>query len=80
MSESARRLNFLISAEVAAELAELVPPGQRSRVVTEAIRKEMARCRRKMLTDKLMILRERGPAFSTDEIVEAVKSDRKRTR
>ncbi len=78
MSNTARKLNFMISDEVAAELERLVPPGKRSRLVNEAIRKELERIRRERLTERLHVLREEGPQYATGEIVEELRKDRGR--
>jgi hypothetical protein len=78
MGESARKLNFMISLDVADELESLVPNGQRSKVVSEAIRKELIRFRRWKLTEKLMAIRREGPVLSTDGLLNGVRNDRKR--
>ena len=78
MSNSARKLNFMISEEVADELEKLVPAGKRSRVVNEAIRKELERLRREKLTEQLHALRETGPIYKAAEIAEDLRKDRKR--
>ena len=78
MAHLARKLNFMIKNEVAEELESLVPAGQRSRLVNEAIVKELALFRRQALTEKLMALRNKSPKVSTDQIVSAVGNDRKR--
>ncbi|HAD04929.1 MAG: hypothetical protein A2091_07235 [Desulfuromonadales bacterium GWD2_61_12] len=78
MAQTARKLNFMIGNEVAAELEKLVPPGQRSKLVSNAIAKELALFRRNAQTEKLMKLRQKTPVLATDEIVEAVRQDRQR--
>jgi antitoxin component of MazEF toxin-antitoxin module len=78
MSDSARKLNFMISEEVAAELEKLVPAGKRSRVVNEAIRKELERLRRESLTERLHVLRESGPLYKASEIEADLRQDRSR--
>lgn len=78
MSNSARKLNFMISEEVADELEKLVPAGKRSRVVNEAIRKELERLRRESLTERLHVLREEGPAYQPSEIAVDLRKDRSR--
>ena len=69
MAHSVRKLNFMIKNEVAEELEALVPPGQRSRLVNEAIVKELTLFRRQAMTEKLMGLRKKSPMLSTDGIV-----------
>jgi hypothetical protein len=78
MAQTARKLNFMIRNDVASELEQLVPQGQRSKLVNEAIVKELAHFRRTVQTQKLMVLRNKTPRLTTDEIVEAVKHDRTR--
>ena len=78
MAQTARKLNFMIGNDVAAELEKLVPPGQRSKLVNIAIAKELALFRRNAQTEKLLKLRSKTPKLSTDEIVAAVRSDRQR--
>jgi hypothetical protein len=78
MSHSARKLNFMISEDVAEELEKLVPAGKRSRVVNEAIRKELERLRRESLTERLHLLRESGPLSTASEIAADLRRDRRR--
>ena len=78
MAQAARKLNFMIKNDVAVELEALVPQGQRSTLVNNAIIKELALFRRNILTGRLMALRSLTPKISTDEIVEAVSNDRNR--
>jgi len=78
LAQAARKLNFMIKNDVAVELETLVPQGQRSKLVNNAIIKELALYRRNLLTGRLMALRSLMPKISTDEIVEAVSNDRNR--
>ncbi len=78
MAQTARKCNFMLRNEVAAELEQLVPQGQRSKLVNEAIVKELAHFRRAAQTEKLMALRKTTPRLTTGEIVDAVKHDRNR--
>jgi hypothetical protein len=78
MSEKARKLNFMIRDDLAKELEELVPPGKRSKVVNEAILKELTAIRRQKLTQRLLAVREKSPSLSTEEIVSTLKQDRRR--
>ena len=78
MAQAARKLNFMIKNDVAVELETLVPQGQRSKLVNNAIVKELALYRRNVLTGRLMALRSLTPIISTEEIVEAVNNDRNR--
>jgi len=76
MAESARKLNFMISQDVANELESLVPHGQRSKVVSEAIRKELVRYRRWKLTEKLLAIRGEAPQISAKTIEKTIVADR----
>lgn len=78
MAQTARKFNFMIRNDVAAELEKLVPQGQRSKLVNEAIVKELASFRRNLQTEKLLALRNKTPLLSTDEIVTTIRIDRKR--
>lgn len=72
------KLNFLVEAGVSRELHELVPAGQRSKVVNAAIKRELLRLKRRMATEKLLELRAQGPGVTMDEIVAAINADRSR--
>ena len=78
MAHSARKLNFMIKNEVADELEALIPSGQRSRLVNEAIVKELGLFRRQAQTERLMKLRKKSPKLSTAELISAVRKDRER--
>ena len=78
MAESARKLNFMISNDVANELESLVPHGQRSKVVSEAIRKELVRYKRWKITEKLLAIRSEAPQISAQVVEKAIAADRRR--
>lgn len=78
MAESARKLNFMISNDVANELESLVPHGQRSKVVSEAIRKELVRYKRWKITEKLLAIRSEAPQISAQVVEKAITTDRRR--
>ena len=78
MGETARKLNFMISLDVAEELESLVPHGQRSKVVSEAIRKELVRYKRWQVTEKLLALRANAPELSGKLIEKTINKDRRR--
>lgn len=77
MANTARKLNFMIKGDVARELESLVPAGERSRVVNEALARELLAIRRRKLTDRLRTLRKKGPPIATEDIVAALRKDRK---
>lgn len=78
MAQTSKKVNFMIHDDVRKEFEHLVPPGERSKVVNRALRKELIAIKRHRLTEKLMALRA-GKSLSTDEILKTLKEDRKRT-
>lgn len=78
MATATKRLNFMIRAELAEEFEAIVPAGMRSKVVNEALSKELVRMRRQKATEKLMKLREKCPVVTTDEILRVLRADRAR--
>jgi hypothetical protein len=76
MPTSTRKLNFMIRDEIARDLEALVPAGERSRTVNDALAKELLSLRRRKLTERLRTLRKKGPAVATEEIVAALRKDR----
>ena len=66
MRGPARKLNFMISENVANELEKLIPKRQRSKLVNEALQKELSLIRRKQITKKLYDLRESSPLLTPD--------------
>ena len=78
MRGPARKLNFMISENVAKELEKLIPKRQRSKLVNEALQKELSLIRRKQITKKLYDLRESSSPVTTKEIVSLLRHDRKR--
>ncbi|OGR19554.1 MAG: hypothetical protein A3K53_06660 [Deltaproteobacteria bacterium RIFOXYB2_FULL_66_7] len=78
MSPSARKLNFMIRDEIARELEALVPAGERSRTVNDALAKELLSIRRRKITLRLRAARGKGPALGTEKIVAALRRNRGR--
>ena len=78
MAQKTKKLNFMIQNDLVRELEELVPAGKRSKVVNEAIMKELTAIRRQKLTEKLLTIRQKSPSLSTDEIVTTLKEDWRR--
>lgn len=75
---TARKLNFMIRDEIARELEALVPAGERSRTVNDALAKELLAIRRRMITLRLRSARNKGLALGTEKIVAALRRDRGR--
>jgi len=78
LAGTARKLNFMIQDEIARDLEALVPPGERSRTVNEALAKELLAIRRRRITTRLRAAREKGPALGTEKIVASLRKDRSR--
>lgn len=76
MRRSTRKLNFLIEETICRELEQLVPPGRRSLVVNEALRKELELIRRRNAVEKLIERSSGTRKLSTREIVEGLTQDR----
>jgi len=72
------KVNFILDEDVQQELTRLVPPRKRSRVVNEALRRELLRRRREMAHKRLGALRKEIEPMAEREIVEAVRKDRAR--
>ena len=78
MAQNSRKLNFMIDNDVADELEKYVPSGQRSRVVTQAILRELALQRRKSITHRLLALRLQAPKMNGKTLHSELAEDRKR--
>ncbi len=78
MAKAARKLNFMVDNDVADELDKLVPQGSRSKVVTQAIARELAMQRRRIITARLLELREHIQPIIGKDPLSALKSDRER--
>jgi len=74
-----RKVNVTLDDVIREELYRLVPPRKRSRVVNEALRKELLQMKRERAIDRLMELRKKTAKFSSREILETLRKDRART-
>ena len=72
------KVNFVLDEDVKGDLDHLVASGMRSRVINEALRKELLAIKRQKLAEKQDRLRGRTDPTSTGEIVKAVRRDRSR--
>jgi hypothetical protein len=70
------KLNFIIDQEVKETMEKYVPSGSRSRVVNDALRKELNLLKRKEITAQLAEIREKNVMMDTAEIVNEVKKGR----
>jgi Arc/MetJ-type ribon-helix-helix transcriptional regulator len=69
-------MNFLIEKEVEREMERLVPAGKRSKVVNEALRRQLELMRRKSAASNLLSESAHGRKLSTEAIVAALSRDR----
>jgi hypothetical protein len=76
MPNTARKLNFLIEESVCRDLERLVPAGKRSRMVNEALRKELELLRRKSAVEQLLASSSRQSGYSHTDILEFLAKDR----
>jgi hypothetical protein len=76
MRRSSRKMNFLIEEAICRDLEHLVPPGKRSQVVNEALRKELERISRRRAVELLMESSSAMKKLSTREIVEGLTQER----
>lgn len=72
------KVNFILDEDVEQELTRLVPPRKRSRVVNEALRRELLRRQRQVAHERLGALRKQIEPMAEREIVAAVRRDRAR--
>ena len=78
MGDALKRLNFFVEEDVRKDLEKLVPAGQKSRVINDALRRELLRIKREKVTKNLMLLRSKSPRISQGEIVETLRKERGR--
>jgi hypothetical protein len=76
MPNTARKLNFLIEEGVCRDLERLVPAGKRSKMVNEALRKELELLRRKSAVEQLLASSPRQGSYSHTDILEFLAKDR----
>ena len=76
MGQTSRKINFLIDNDVAREMEDLVPAGKRSKVVNEALRRQLELMRRKSAASNLLSESAHGRRLSTAAIVTGLSHDR----
>ena len=74
----ASKVNIVLDDDVKAELHRLIASGSRSRVINEALRKELQNLRRRELSARLDRLRKRTKPVSTRQVVNQLERDRGR--
>jgi Arc/MetJ-type ribon-helix-helix transcriptional regulator len=72
------KVDFVLDDDVKNDLDRLVESGRRSRIINEALRKELLQIKRQKLAEKHDRLRGQTNAISTWEIVRAIRQDRGR--
>lgn len=75
-AQTYERINVLIPIKTAEELRKVIPRGQRSRIITEAIDEKLSKLSRKDMYKELLRIRKGMPQVSMEEVVEWVREDR----
>ena len=78
MGNAARKLNFFIEENICRDLEVLVPAGKRSKVVNDALRRELESIRRAAAVDAILECSQKGRKFSNNEILNSLSKDRQR--
>ena len=76
MGQGSRKMNFLIEKDVEQEMERLIPAGKRSKVVNEALRRQLELIRRKSAVSDLLLESAHGRGLSTAAIVTGLSQDR----
>jgi len=77
MGQSSKKLNFLIDVNLCREFEMLVPAGKRSKVVNDALRKELESIRRGKAVKELLSSLPATKKFSNREIIDGLTKDRR---
>jgi predicted transcriptional regulator len=72
------KVNIVLDDDVKADLDRLVASGRRSRVINDALRREIRLIRRRSASEKLDELRAGSRRVGTKDIVKAIRGDRSR--
>ena len=72
------KVNVSLDDDVQEDLVRLVPARKRSRVINEALRKELLRRKRELAAARIQELRKRSATLGGREIVSALRKDRMR--
>jgi len=73
------KMNVSLDDDVQRELQRLIPARKRSRLINEALRKELLFHKRQAATERLLQLRKRTAKFSEQSILDALREDRMRS-
>jgi hypothetical protein len=71
-----KKINFLIVEDILREMELIVPQGKRSKLVNQALRKELELLRRRQAVEKLLAASPPKRHFSNREIIEGLSKDR----
>lgn len=71
-----KKINFLIEEDILREMELIVPQGKRSKLVNQALRKELEILRRKQAVKKLLAASPPKRYFTNREIIEGLSKDR----
>ena len=72
------KVNIVLDDDVKAELDRLVKKGMRSRIINDALRRELKTIRQQAAGKRLDRLRIKTKSVSTSEIVRLIREDRGR--
>jgi Arc/MetJ-type ribon-helix-helix transcriptional regulator len=72
------KVNFVLDDDVKEQLESLVDRGKRSRVINDALRRELRHVRRSIAVDRLDELRVRTRPMTTGDLLRSIRSDRGR--
>lgn len=75
---TAKKMLFILDEKVKKELETLIPQGQRSKVINEALMKELLLLKRKKITAELLEIAGGTRPISVKEIIAELKKDRRR--
>lgn len=70
------RINILLPKTTANRLRTVIPRGQRSKLVSEAIEEKLQKLSRKDMYQELLKVRKSMPKVSLEEVVKWVREDR----
>ena len=76
MKGATKKLNFLIEEGICKDLEDFVPAGKRSKVVNDALRKELELIRRGKAVGRILGEKTKSKQFSNREIIEGLARDR----
>lgn len=76
--ETVGKILLVLDRDVKRELEALIPSGQRSRIINEALRKELLLIKRKKITEELLEISSHTRSVSTKEIVKELRKERRR--